>query len=158
MKFKMRFNTGFKMSFEVRFELRLASGQLAEISSCTVVYPRRSRHLDSFFHRRSRPSIYLIHVLLMRSLTPIWSLPLLPRHSLYSIRALNTVQSQSPKRRPWLGREEILKRIDDHTRSHFPGEPVEVVEEVVRARNGIWAGLRGRKTSLYPNLCKRLTS
>jgi hypothetical protein len=41
-----------------------------------------------------------------------------------------------------------LERIDDEVRSHFPGDPVEVVEEVVRARNGIWEGLRGRKSNL----------
>jgi hypothetical protein len=84
-----------------------------------------------------------------------------PAHKDHRRRPTNRLTYQVPAawfppiRPVWqarLGREEVLERMDDEVRSHFPGDPVEVVEEVVRARNGIWEGLRGRKRNL---LCPR---
>jgi hypothetical protein len=83
----------------------------------------------------------------MRSLTSFRSLPLLSSRSLPATRPLNRFQTLHHTRSVWLSRSEVLDRIDDHIRSHFPEEAEEVVEEVVRARNGIWAGLRGRKAT-----------
>ena len=83
----------------------------------------------------------------MRLPTLARSLSLLSPRSFHAPRAYyptwTPLQARSnPK---WLSRAETLERIDDHIRSHFPGDPVEVVEEVVRARNEIWGGLHSRK-------------
>ena len=81
----------------------------------------------------------------MRTLTSISGLSLLTRRFL-GFRALHSSPIRLQTHRIWHNRTEVLERIDDHIRSHFPKDPEEVVEEIVRVRNGIWAGLRGRKS------------
>ena len=45
-----------------------------------------------------------------------------------------------------LSRELLDQKRDDHIRSHFPSLPTDVVEEVVKARNGIWGDQLGRQS------------
>ena len=87
------------------------------------------------------------------------SLSLLSQRSFQAPRALNQTWTPLQGRRTpkWLSRAETLERIDDHIRSHFPEEPVEVVEEVVRARNEIWGGLHSRKPTEPSHLTAGLT-
>ena len=81
----------------------------------------------------------------MRALPRTWGLSLLSRR-FFAVRELQLSAAPLQNRTIWRNRTEVLERIDDHIRSHFPKDPGEVVEEVVRVRNGIWAGLRGRKS------------
>lgn len=85
----------------------------------------------------------------MTKLTPFRSLSFftlrsfIPRHS---FNPAATFQQRSI----WLDRTQIQAKIEDDIRNRFPGEPEEVVEEVARARRGIWEGLIGRKSNLAP--------
>jgi hypothetical protein len=67
-------------------------------------------------------------------------------------------QSRTLPHRPYntrslpLTREELSQKLDDQIRRRYPTIPPAVVEEVVRARRGIWGGLLGRQSALdYPS-------
>lgn len=86
--------------------------------------------------------------------SPVWNLYSIPRRLAAEVTRRKRLRKDLPRTVPKshrreageiLTREALARMQDEVVRRTFPAEAVEVVEEVVKARRGIWEGLNGRK-------------
>ncbi|KIV80247.1 tRNA pseudouridine(38-40) synthase [Exophiala sideris] len=81
--------------------------------------------------------------------SPVWNLYPIPRRLAADVTRRNRLREHRARKVPQREAAEILTREDlariqvETVRRTFPADPAEVVEEVVRARRGIWVGLNG---------------
>jgi len=85
--------------------------------------------------------------------SPTWNLYQIPRRLAADVTRRNRLKEHRARTVPQREAVEMLTREDlariqvETVRRTFPAETAEVVEEVVKARRGIWVGLNGRKFS-----------
>lgn len=101
---------------------------------------------------------YSCLVLLMFHRSPVWNLYSLPRRLAAEVTRRKRQRKDLPQIAPKnhrreageiLTREALARMQDEVVRRTFPEEAAGVVEEVVKARRGIWEGLNGRKFFSY---------